>query len=345
MIWIILGTISALLVAAIFLIRSSFVPPKGGAIKLHWKDRHHLPSLLSRIPLILVGALFKKEGRFFGSLKDFPDTHIEVGASELEVGHLKRYYDVCGFPKPEQGGDLIVPPCYPVMSIFNFQPFLVSMPSFPVSPLGVIHVRTVLAQHKVLKAGQKLTYQIDMKGHRATERGMEVDFVIKASLESGEVVWHCIETMLSRKSGSGGKKKPPTTNEAQEKKFDGSVLFPVAADTGRRYASVVGDYNPHHMNKIGAMMFGFPKPIAHGQWSLEHCIAQLQLAGLNPRPPFKVDCAFKLPIFMPGKALLRWNTTGAPQHTTVDFELRSADGVKPHLAGKMENLDKPGTLE
>jgi acyl dehydratase len=230
------------------------------------------------------------------------------------------------------------------MSIFNFQPFLVSMPSFPVSPLGVVHIRTVLTQHKVLKAGTKLSYQIDMNGHRDTERGMEVDFVIKASLESGEVVWNCIETMLSRKKGTGGKKPVPAAGTS-EPKFDGSVLFPVAENTGRRYAGVVGDYNPHHMNKIGAKLFGFPKPIAHGQWSLEHSLAQLQIAGIPARPPFKVDCHFKLPIFMPGKCLLRWKTTGAPKHGTVEFELRSEDGAKPHLAGKLENLDQPGTLE
>jgi len=375
MILIVLGSIVAILVSILFSIRSTFKPPKGGVVRLLWKDSHQLPSLVSYIPLILAGAIFKNEGRFYPGLKDFPKTHIEIGASEyvhfwlvlcaplpaspadllccclssdcrLEVKHIEKYYDVCGFEKPKAGQELTVPPCYPVMSIFNFQPFLVSMPSFPVSPLGVIHVRTVLTQHKVLKAGTKLVYSIDMCGHKDTERGMEVDFVIKASLESGEVVWNCIETMLSRKKGSGGKKKPTpaAAAEGQEPRFDGSVLFPVAENTGRRYASVVGDYNPHHMNKIGAILFGFPKPIAHGQWSLEHSLAQLQAAGIPARPPFKVDCSFKLPIYMPGKCLLRWNTTGAPKHGTVDFELRSADGKLPHLAGKLENLDQPGTL-
>lgn len=257
---------------------------------------------------------------------------------------MEKYYKVCGFQKPESGKELVVPPCYPVMSIFNFQPYLVSMPSFPVSPLGVVHIRTVLTQHKELKAGTRLSYQIYMKGHRSTEKGMEVDFVIKASLETGEVVWNCIETMLSRRRGGAGSKKKPTTSE-ESKDFDGSVTFAVPENTGRRYAAVVGDYNPHHMHKIPAMIFGFPKPIAHGQWTLEHSVAQLQAAGIDARPPFKLDCHFKLPVLMPGKALVRWNTSGAPKHASVDFEMRSADGKLPHLAGKLENLDRPGTLE
>jgi hypothetical protein len=263
----------------------------------------------------------------------------------MEEKHLSTYYDVCGYKTPEKKESMVLPPCYPVMSVFLFQPFLVSMPSFPVSPLGVVHIRTVLTQHKELKVGTKLSFQVNMKGHRDTERGIEVDFVIKASLETGEVVWNCIETMLSRKRGGGGKKKAPTTDTAAEPSFDGSVQFAIAENTGKKYAAVTGDYNPHHTSKIGAKLFGFPKPIAHGQWSMEKCLALLDENGIKARPPFKVDCNFKLPVYMPGKALLRWNTTGSPKHGTVDFELRSADGKLPHLSGKLENLDAPGTLE
>lgn len=261
----------------------------------------------------------------------------------MEASHLKKYYDVCGFKVPANEKDMVLPPNYPVMAVFLFQPFLVSMPAFPVSPLGVVHIRTVLTQHKELKVGTKLSYEIDMKGQRDTERGFEVDFVVKAKLETGEVVWSCIETMLSRKRGGASKKKPETA--AAEITWGGSLQLSVPKGTGNRYAAVTGDYNPHHTSAIGAKLMGFKKPIAHGQWSLEHCLAQLQNQGLAPRAPFKVDCSFKLPVFMPGKCMLRWNTTGAPKHARVDFELRSEDGQLPHLAGKFENLDAPGTLE
>jgi len=341
MFWIILGTVVTLVVTTLLVLRSSIKAPKDGIVRKAWANRKALPSLMSRVPHVLIGAMFKKEGRLYPGFKDFPETHFEIGSSEMEVKHLERYNEVCGYKKDEK----VLPPCYPVMAVFLFQPYIVSMPAFPVSPLGVVHIRTVLTQHKVLKAGVKLSYQIDMKGHRDTERGLEVDFVIKASLESGEVVWNCIETMLSRKRASGGKKKPSSAAATEEGKFDGSVIFSVPENTGRKYAAVTGDYNPHHTSKIGAVLFGFKKPIAHGQWSLERCLAHLNDVGIHAVPPFKVDCNFKLPIFMPGKCLARWKTSGAPKHSLVDFELRSADGVLPHLSGKLENLDQPGTLE
>jgi hypothetical protein len=96
MLLIISATLLVVLLTIVFVIRSSFVPPKGGSVRLMWKDHHSLPSLLSRIPLILVGAIFKKEGRFYPGLKNFPETHIEVGASEYV---LKRAFFETGlFP-------------------------------------------------------------------------------------------------------------------------------------------------------------------------------------------------------------------------------------------------------
>lgn len=76
------GLVFVFLVAFGFYVKSLFVAPKGGVVKVHWKDRHSLPTLSSRIPLILAGALFKKEGRFYPGLADFPETHLEVGSSE-----------------------------------------------------------------------------------------------------------------------------------------------------------------------------------------------------------------------------------------------------------------------
>lgn len=82
MIWIILSTLAALLVATLFVLRSTIKPPKDGVVRVSWKDRHSLPSLASRVPLVLMGALFKKEGKFYSGFKDFPETHLQIGTSE-----------------------------------------------------------------------------------------------------------------------------------------------------------------------------------------------------------------------------------------------------------------------
>lgn len=91
-----LGGLCIFLVTLVVVAKSLYRAPKGGVVKVTWKDRHSLPSLLSRIPLILLGAVLKKEGTFYPGLKDFPETHIEVGSSEY-VSKMRFFGFVCPF--------------------------------------------------------------------------------------------------------------------------------------------------------------------------------------------------------------------------------------------------------
>lgn len=77
----ILGTIAVIVVTTLLVFCASIKPSKG-AIRISYKDRNSLPSLMSRIPLVLLGAMFKKEGRLYPGFKEFPETHIEIGSSE-----------------------------------------------------------------------------------------------------------------------------------------------------------------------------------------------------------------------------------------------------------------------
>lgn len=48
------------------------------------------------------------------------------------------------------------------------------------------------------------------------------------------------------------------------------------ADAGRKYAKVSGDYNPIHLTKWTASMFGFKRPIAHGMHTLALAVSAIQ---------------------------------------------------------------------
>lgn len=252
---------------------------------------------------------------------------------------LERYNKVCEVSSSPQR----IPPCYPVMAIFSFQPMIVSLPSFPVSPLGVVHIRTIILQHKEISIGSTLKYEINLNGHRNTDRGLELDFVIKASLESDEVVWECLETMLSRKHSGGSKKR--TENKSENNQDFESKIISISSDTGLRYAKVTGDYNLHHLNKFTSRLVGFSKPIAHGQWSIERCISLIHDEGFIAVPPFKIDCHLKLPVYMPSKCLVQWKMSkGLNEQKTIEFQMKSHDGKLPHLTGSLLNLNSPGSL-
>jgi acyl dehydratase len=97
----------------------------------------------------------------------------------------------------------------------------------------------------------------------------------------------------------------------------------VPARTGTDYADVSGDRNPIHTSRVGARLFGFPRPIAHGMWTMARC-----LAALDGRLPasYTVDVAFKLPILLPGKVSFH----AVPSPDGWEFRV---DSGKPHLAG------------
>jgi acyl dehydratase len=102
-----------------------------------------------------------------------------------------------------------------------------------------------------------------------------------------------------------------------------TAIWRVGPDTGRRYAAVSGDHNPIHTSRLGARLFGFARPIAHGMWTKARC-----LAALDGRLPdaYTVDVAFKLPILLPAKVGFH----AAPAWT---FAVHDAKSGRPHLSG------------
>ena len=78
----------------------------------------------------------------------------------------------------------------------------------------------------------------------------------------------------------------------------GSARWRVEPRVGTDYARVSGDRNPIHTSRLGARLFGFPRPIAHGMWSKARCLAALE--GRLP-DAYTVEVAFKLPVPLPAR--------------------------------------------
>jgi acyl dehydratase len=106
----------------------------------------------------------------------------------------------------------------------------------------------------------------------------------------------------------------------------GPVQWRLPADLGRRYAAVSGDYNPIHLYRITARAFGFPRPIAHGMWSLARCLAELE--GRLPAR-CTVTASFGKPILLPAKVAFAIASEGS----RLRFALTNASRGTPHLTG------------
>ncbi|MEV6494651.1 MaoC/PaaZ C-terminal domain-containing protein, partial [Actinoplanes sp. NPDC051633] len=109
---------------------------------------------------------------------------------------------------------------------------------------------------------------------------------------------------------------------------DPTAEWRIPARAGTDYAAVSGDRNPIHTSRLGARLFGFPRPIAHGMWTKARCLAAL--TGRLPER-YTVRTSFKRPILLPARVGFTAIAAGD------GWEFR-VDGRAPHLAGSVAAL-------
>ena len=106
--------------------------------------------------------------------------------------------------------------------------------------------------------------------------------------------WASTMTVLSRTIRGQGE-RPPAREEPPYPTAR-SAEWPVPADQGRRYAAVSGDHNPIHTSALLARLFGFPRPIAHGMWTLGRAISTL---GDDLPARCALEVRFRSPLLLP----------------------------------------------
>ncbi len=196
---------------------------------------------------------------------------------------------------------------------------------FPLRQTGIIHIRSKYLQLRPVGGGESLKALARIDGQRETDKGWEFDLTTELYVKD-EKVWHGDATMLSRRpGGSTGKKTPPTP--VAEAAGTTSDDWRATLSDARSYAWASGDLNPIHLSGVTARLFGFKQPLIHGMWSLS------RIAGRHADQAAKPQCElygeFKLPLLLPGKAMLKHWRDGQG----VGFRLLDGSGEKPHVTG------------
>ncbi len=246
---------------------------------------------------------------------------------------IKNYKTVCGFS--EDRPDIIPISYLQTLFIGLLGKFIISS-FFPINPLGLIHIFQSFEQKRPVKTDEILDLACTLKSIEKTQKGIETSFTLKV-ISNGQVVWQGISTFFTRS---------PAKIKKKSKKKDDIILtkqetFFVPSDAGRKYATVSGDYNPHHLYTLLAKLFGFKRAIAHGMWSLARVIASLdKKIGIHDQAV--IEASFKLPIFMPATIALGYEHQDdtKDQQTVVIFELRDEQKGLPHLKGRLLNKNQ-----
>jgi acyl dehydratase len=123
-----------------------------------------------------------------------------------------------------------------------------------------------------------------------------------------------------------------------------SATWKLSENLGRRYAKVSGDFNPIHLTKWSAKLFGFNQHIIRGMWTKAYCISALQ--KINPSrflQNFEVNTTFKQPLYLPCQVNMEIQTFesekgGDEQHFKVLGIGANKEQQPTHLIGSIRTI-------
>jgi acyl dehydratase len=243
-----------------------------------------------------------------------PDLVLELKNVTTDPDHLARYNAICEYQPAD-----VLPPLYPHFAAFGLHLSLMTDTAFPFAPMGVVHLRNRLVQHRPIGLDETLDLSVKAHDLRSHPKGRLIDITTRAQ-SVGEEVWSETMTIFARGKGAG----PEATRAPLDgvDAPDGVVEWKLKGDLGRRFAAVSGDRNPIHLYPLTAKAFGFPTNIAHGMWTKSRALAALQ----NRLPKaYEVNVEFRKPVLLP---------------STVVFGSRVIDGVTTF---GVTSARKPGT--
>jgi len=289
-----------------------------------------MPSLLPAYARALSGGV--PGGSLLRRLPVIGDegaTKLTLGAVATDRDRLADFCRVCGFTMRES-----MPPTWPHVLSFPLQMELMSGAAFPFPLLGLVHIDDAITVHRPIAAAEELDLTVTTADLRPHRKGEAISLLVEARV-GDELVWSERGTILRRGEGHPGAPAEPGPEPLSEA-APATTAWQLDDGLGRRYAAVSGDRNPIHMHALTARALGFPRPIAHGMWSMSRCLAHLE--GRLPEA-MTAHVRFLKPILLPARVAL---SVAEREGGAIGFELsgiaRDGDGPR-HLIGTVAEAD------
>ena len=250
------------------------------------------------------------------SVGEPPSFELRVDKVRIDAAQLSRYATTCGFDSADVRNGC-VPVTYPHLIAMPLHLRIMSMASFPLRPMGLIHLSNVIGTSGELRPGADLDLVVCARNYRKTDAGLAFDMDTEIS-QQGQPVWRETCVFLSRWPDSVQRTgaRPPRPPRAPK---DSKVLaeFDVGLQTAWSYARVASDFNPIHLNDRAARFFGLRGAIAHGMWSLARSLAERPVD--NPAPNAQLHTQFLTPVQLPARVNIKqWSEEGVAKRAMCD---------------------------
>ena len=219
--------------------------------------------------------------------------------------------------------------------------------AFPYSPMGLVHVKNEIFQSRPILASETewdlnaclSDGGLHIKGQLIR---IETSAVPLSAHPDDKPVWHSVITALlpgkyphSIVAGSESKvnlRDDSPVSDHFARKLGPFPQWFLSADLGRRFSFLMGDFNPIHLWRWPARLFGFPRPIIHGMWTLGRALDALE-AELPPYPR-AIEIQFKRPIPIPNRVSLSAQINLAQQE--VMFSVFTEGSEKAAATGRVK---------
>ncbi|MBX3178734.1 MAG: hypothetical protein KF886_15350 [Candidatus Hydrogenedentes bacterium] len=259
-----------------------------------------------------------------------PPLEARWNGASATPDRIARYADACGLPDTPN-----YPLLFPHILVSPMQIDLISQPAFPLSPMGAVHTRIHVLQHRPIPRDARVDVSCRLSASRVLKAGLEFDFTTVLTLD-GAPCWESVSANLIRGKKFGDPADPPALAHLDELGDpEGEHAWTVPKDMGWRYARITGDFNPIHISRILARFLGFPRDIIHGMWSAARCLAHLPAP--DPGSPIRADLLFKGPVFMESHVTMKH----ARRDAGHAFDLYCADNPRPVIRGQVRPAE-PG---
>ncbi|MCO5248243.1 MAG: hypothetical protein M9887_04755 [Chitinophagales bacterium] len=253
-----------------------------------------------------------------------PDKGYTVKNIGIDKKQFQEYCDMFGYDGST------VPSPYWYIRLFGLQSLLMAHPDAPFPMPGMVHLTCNIKQYDRIYPSDKLDVTCQFGRLIRHDKGTEVEIIVTLTRHD-KVVWEerNINLYMGKKGiGEPAEEKPEIDITAADKYYNWSL----PKGLGLQYAKVSGDFNPIHLHDLGAKLFGFPKHLIHGWYSLSRTLSPLQ-SMMRGAHEFYVS--FKKPLFLPNKVTER---TQKINESTVFFDLINDKEGYPHLKGYLKSI-------
>lgn len=224
-----------------------------------------------------------------------PVTELVTEPVHLDCDRLARYNACCGFAQAA------VPITYPLVFTFPLQLALMTRADSPLRLPGLVHLGVDLVYTRALDADASYRAACSVVRQSNTERGLEFTLGITLCDEAGDTAWLGESRILARGTAPTTRSRRAPRTRVPDIAGPEVEEITAAANVGRRYAQVSGDWNPIHLGRLGARALGFDRPIAHGMWTLARMVSATGRGAAGE----SLTAEFVSPLRLPGHLSLR----------------------------------------